>query len=97
MDERCNVDLEALSTALERLHSEDPQKPTRIASSKLKGLAVSADQTLPSRCIELLDIRFKRINYNEAVRLRIYERMISERQQIAERTPGKAVWPGRRD
>ena len=35
--------------------------------------------------IELLDIRFKRINYNETVRKRIYERMISERQQIAER------------
>jgi len=35
--------------------------------------------------IELLDIRFKRINYNESVRDRIYERMISERQQIAER------------
>jgi membrane protease subunit HflC len=34
--------------------------------------------------IELLDIRFKRINYNESVRQRIYERMISERQQIAE-------------
>lgn len=35
--------------------------------------------------IELLDIRFKRINYNESVRDRIYGRMISERQQIAER------------
>ena len=35
--------------------------------------------------IELLDIRFKRINYNESVRKRIFERMISERQQIAER------------
>jgi len=35
--------------------------------------------------IELLDIRFKRINYNESVRQRIFERMISERQQIAER------------
>tara|TARA_R110000744_G_scaffold92675_3_gene179281 strand:- start:3989 stop:4960 length:972 start_codon:yes stop_codon:yes gene_type:complete len=35
--------------------------------------------------IELLDIRFKRINYNESVRPKIYERMISERLQIAER------------
>lgn len=34
--------------------------------------------------IELLDVRFKRINYNESVRQRIYDRMISERQQIAE-------------
>jgi membrane protease subunit HflC len=35
--------------------------------------------------IELLDIRFKRINYNESVRPKIYGRMISERRQIAER------------
>ncbi|MEO4045373.1 protease modulator HflC [Hoeflea sp. CAU 1731] len=35
--------------------------------------------------VELLDIRFKRINYNESVRPKIYDRMISERRQIAER------------
>jgi membrane protease subunit HflC len=35
--------------------------------------------------IELLDIRFKRINYNDSVRPKIYDRMISERRQIAER------------
>ena len=35
--------------------------------------------------IELLDIRFKRINYNESVRPKIFDRMISERRQIAER------------
>ena len=35
--------------------------------------------------IELLDIRFKRINYNETVRREIYGSMISERQEIAAR------------
>ena len=35
--------------------------------------------------IELLDVRFKRINYNPSVVAKIYERMISERQQIASR------------
>jgi membrane protease subunit HflC len=35
--------------------------------------------------IELLDIRFKRINYNASVQPKIFERMISERRQIAER------------
>jgi modulator of FtsH protease HflC len=35
--------------------------------------------------IELLDIRFKRINYNKSVRPKIFDRMISERRQIAER------------
>jgi len=35
--------------------------------------------------IELLDLRLKRINYNPEVLDRIYQRMISERQQIAQR------------
>ena len=35
--------------------------------------------------IELLDIRFMRINYNQRVTSKIYERMISERQKIASR------------
>jgi len=34
--------------------------------------------------IQLLDIRFKRINYNQIVQENIYQRMISEREQIAE-------------
>jgi len=50
------------------------QEIFKNAASKLEGFG-----------IELLDIRFKRINYNETVRRRIYERMVSERQQIAER------------
>ncbi|GAB4138017.1 MAG: protease modulator HflC [Planctomycetota bacterium] len=35
--------------------------------------------------IELLDVRVKRVNYNNEVLQRIYQRMISERQQIAQR------------
>ena len=35
--------------------------------------------------IELLDLRFKRINYVEEVQNKIYDRMISERQRVAER------------
>lgn len=35
--------------------------------------------------IELIDVRFKRINYNSAVVKKIYDRMASERMQIAER------------
>jgi len=35
--------------------------------------------------IEILDFRFKRLNYVEEVRVEVYARMISERQRIAER------------
>ncbi len=45
----------------------------------------AASNKLSEFGISLRDIRFKRINYNESVRRKIYDRMISERQQIAER------------
>ena len=35
--------------------------------------------------IEVVDVRFKRINYNESVRKTVYDRMITERKRIAER------------
>ncbi|KAA3610441.1 MAG: protease modulator HflC [Calditrichaeota bacterium] len=35
--------------------------------------------------IELLDLRFKRINYIEEVRRKVYERMITERKRIADK------------
>jgi membrane protease subunit HflC len=35
--------------------------------------------------IEVVDVRFKRINYNESVRKTVYDRMIAERKRIAER------------
>lgn len=35
--------------------------------------------------IEILDVEFKRINYLSAVQRKVYERMISERQRVAER------------
>ncbi len=46
---------------------------------------LAAEEKVSVFGIELLDIRFKRINYNESVRPKIYDRMISERRQIAER------------
>ncbi len=44
----------------------------------------AAPQTLEKYGIELLDVQIKRINYVEQVRQDVYERMISERQRIAE-------------
>ena len=35
--------------------------------------------------IEILDVRFKRINYVEDVRRKVYERMVAERRRIADR------------
>ena len=45
-----------------------------------------AAQEMPNFGIELLDVRIKRINYIEEVREKVYERMISERKRIAEKS-----------
>ena len=41
---------------------------------------------MPQFGIELVDVRFKHIDYVEEVRSDVYERMISERNRIAERS-----------
>ena len=43
----------------------------------------TASEITPQYGIELVDVMFKRVNYIEKVRLKVYERMISERKRIA--------------
>lgn len=58
--------------------------PIRIGKRNIeKAIFESAREKLAVFGIELLDVRFKRINYNSSVVEKIYERMVSERQQIA--------------
>jgi membrane protease subunit HflC len=45
-----------------------------------------ASELVPSYGIELVDMRIKRINYIEEVREKIYDRMIAERKQAAEKS-----------
>ena len=48
-------------------------------------ILAAAKPKLAAFGVDLCDIRFKRINYNPSVEARIFDRMISERRQIAER------------
>jgi len=45
-----------------------------------------ASKITPEFGIELVDVRFKRINYVDSVQQKVFERMISERKRIAERS-----------
>jgi membrane protease subunit HflC len=45
-----------------------------------------AAKITPEFGIELVDVRFKRINYVDSVQQKVFERMISERKRIAERS-----------
>ncbi|MEW6364527.1 MAG: protease modulator HflC [Acidobacteriota bacterium] len=53
-----------------------------IAQEILKNAAAIT----PQFGVELVDVRFKRINYVETVQQKVFERMISERKRIAERS-----------
>jgi membrane protease subunit HflC len=59
----------------------------KIAEMILK----KASQITPEFGIELVDVRFKRINYVDTVQQKVYERMISERKRIAERSRSEGL------
>ena len=59
----------------------------RVASGRqelVKSILAKASVQMPDYGIELVDIRIKRIDYVQAVQQRVFERMIAERQRIAE-------------
>jgi membrane protease subunit HflC len=69
------------------LDQDEPDLAT-ISSGRteIREQVLTAAQTRTSDLgIEILDIQFKRINYVEDVRRKVYERMIAERRRIADR------------
>lgn len=76
-----------ITEELEEFAGQDVQ--TEITGGRdqlVEDILVSSSQVTPNFGIELVDVQFKRINYVEEVRAKVYERMISERQRIAERS-----------
>jgi len=62
---------------------------TKIVTGRSKIAAIILDKAAkitPEFGIELVDVRFKRINYTESVQQTVFQRMISERKRIAERS-----------
>lgn len=60
--------------------------PIRVGRAKIEDeIEKAAGPKLLDPGIELLDVRFKRINYEDDVLPRVYERMTTERLQIAQR------------
>ena len=64
--------------------SRDMFAPPTLGRDKISDLVVqSASKITPKYGIELIDIMFKRVNYIDSVREKVYDRMISERKRIA--------------
>jgi len=61
-----------------------PQEKIRFGRDKITEMIhTEASKVTPKYGIELVDVMFKRVNYIETVRRKVYDRMISERKRIA--------------
>lgn len=58
--------------------------PPQFGRDKISNMVLdAASKVTPQYGIELIDVMFKRVNYIESVRQKVYDRMISERKRIA--------------
>lgn len=66
------------------VESRDMVVPPKVGRDKISQMVLDdASKITPQYGIELMDVMFKRVNYIESVRLKVYDRMISERKRIA--------------
>jgi len=80
-----NRELE-VGEGLEEMKESEINLRIKLGREKLTRLVIeAASPRLQVLGIELLDLRFKRINYVEEVQKKIYERMITERKRIADK------------
>jgi membrane protease subunit HflC len=80
-----NRELE-VGEVLEEMKETEISLKIKLGREKLTRLIIeAASPRLRVLGIELLDLRFKRINYVEEVQKKIYERMITERKRIADK------------
>ncbi|AKJ63471.1 protease modulator HflC [Kiritimatiella glycovorans] len=76
--------IEELAVPVEK-KKEELKKKVRVGREKLtQDILKEAGKVMPSYGIELRDFRIKRINYISSVQKQVFDRMISERQRIAE-------------
>jgi membrane protease subunit HflC len=70
---------------LSALGETNLERPTKGRVQLEQEMLAAASQLMPGLGIELVDVRIKRINYIDSVRVQVESRMISERQSIAAR------------
>ncbi len=78
--------IESKAAGEDLIVTEEALEHIKTGRQVLEGLILKkAKKLAPQYGIELVDVRIKRINYVEAVRKKVYERMISERKRAAEK------------
>jgi membrane protease subunit HflC len=82
-----NRELDTFEEGLEEIQQQPPSRYNiSIGRSKIDQMILTqAKPKLKEFGIELVDVKIKRINYREEVRQSVYDRMIAERKQIAQK------------
>jgi len=66
------------------INREDLSQTPQLGRDRISQMVLeAAAKVTPQYGIELLDVMFKRVNYIDSVRAKVYDRMISERKRIA--------------
>jgi membrane protease subunit HflC len=87
-----NRELDVSEVGVEVVKDTSPLGEVKFGRSNItKGILEQAQPKLKDFGIELVDVKFKQLNYVEEVQKTVYGRMIAERRQIAEkfRSEGK--------
>jgi membrane protease subunit HflC len=87
-----NRELDTFEMGVDQVKETSPLGEVKMGRVKItKGIMEQAQPKLEKFGIELVDVKFKALNYVEEVQKSVYGRMIAERKQIAEkfRSEGK--------
>ncbi len=81
-----NRRLDTFQKGIDELQEGNPLGKIKTGRAKIiKSITDQAQSKLQGFGIELVDVKIKRLNYVEEVRRSVYQRMIAERKQIAEK------------
>jgi modulator of FtsH protease HflC len=87
-----NRELDTFEAGVDQVKDTSPMGQVKMGRMAItKGILEQAQPKLDGFGIELVDVKFKMLNYVEEVQKSVYSRMIAERKQIAEkfRSEGK--------
>ena len=81
-----NRELDTFQVGVDQDQDKRPLGEITMGRQKIvKGILAQAQPKLKAFGIEIVDIKIKRLNYVEQVQRSVYQRMIAERKQIAEK------------
>jgi membrane protease subunit HflC len=96
---KSNRELDTFEVGIEKEDSESQRQPAFITTGREKimlGILKQAQPKLDKFGIELVDVKIKRVNYVDQVRKSVYDRMIAERRQIAEKFRSEGIGEARK-